>query len=355
MKRTVILVQHFTNAAMDFQGGSTLVPKSFDIIESIYNRQFWSIVKRFPIMGDHTDNRKGSSKKLWIFFLLAVLIVVAVIVILSLGEEESWDAVPDAFTATVEILPTEAFAPTEEFTPVMTYEVLKVYPHDPQAFTQGLVYYQGFLYESTGLYGESSLRQVDLESGEVLDQVDLPDEFFAEGLAIFDNKLFQLTWREGMGFIYALEDFSLVDQFTYQTEGWGLTHDGERLIMSDGTNKLYFLDPDSLKVTGSIDVTFMGEEIVRLNELEYVRGEIYANIWQTDTIARIDPATGDVLGWIDLRDILPKDLQTPGTDVLNGIAYDSENGRLFITGKRWPRLYEIRLLPSALPFPDLDY
>jgi len=188
----------------------------------------------------------------------------------------------------------------------------------------------------------------------VLEKVNLADEFFAEGLAIFDNKLFQLTWREGMGFIYALEDFTRLDQFTYQTEGWGLTHDGERLIMSDGTNRLYFLDPISLQVMGTIDVTFFGEAVLRLNELEYIRGEIFANIWQTDNIVRIDPETGEVIGWIDLRGILPEDLRTPETDVLNGIAYDTETERLFVTGKRWPRLYEIRLLPSALPFPNLN-
>ena len=305
-------------------------------------------------MGDQNGNRKGSSKKLWIILLLAALILGTILILRGLEEEEVQDTTPEVFTPTVEILQPEAFPPTDEFTPVMTYEVLNVFPHDPEAFTQGLVYYQDYLYESTGLYGESSLRKVDLETGEVLKNVGLPDEYFAEGLAIFDNKLFQLTWREGVGFIYDVDDFSLLDQFAYQTEGWGLTHDGKQLILSDGTNNLYFLDPGSLEITDSIEVTFMGEEIVRLNELEYIRGEIYANIWQTDTIVRIDPKSGDVLGWIDLRGILPEDLRTPDTDVLNGIAYDHENGRLFITGKRWPRLYEIRLLPSALPFPNLD-
>jgi glutamine cyclotransferase len=305
-------------------------------------------------MGDRTENRKISPKILWIFLLLAVLILGAVFTICFLEEEKIQESVPEVFTPTEEMLPTEAFTPTEEFTPVMTYEVLNVFPHDPNAFTQGLVYHKGYLYESTGLYGQSSLRKVDLETGEVLKNVELPDQFFAEGLAIFDNKLIQLTWREGTGFIYDLEKFSLIDQFTYKTEGWGLTHDGERLILSDGTNNLYFLDPSSLEVTGSIEVTFMEKEIVRLNELEYIRGEIYANIWQTDTIVRIDPKTGDVLGWIDLQGILPEDLRTPETDVLNGIAFDPECGRLFITGKRWPRLYEIRLLPSALPFPNLN-
>ena len=242
----------------------------------------------------------------------------------------------------------------EEFTPVMTYEVLSEFPHDPQAFTQGLVYHEGFLYESTGLYGESSLRKVDLETGKVLEQLDLADEFFAEGLAFYDNKLYQLTWREGTGFIYYLEDFALLDQFSYQTEGWGLAHDGKHLIMSDGTNKLYFLDPGSQQIVKTIEVTFMGEAITRLNELEYIRGELFANIWQRNYIVRIDPETGEVLGWIDLSGILPEELQIPETDVLNGIAYDPAADRLFITGKRWPRLYEIRLLPSALPFPIIN-
>jgi len=227
----------------------------------------------------------------------------------------------------------------------MTYEVLNVFPHDPQAFTQGLVFHEGYLYESTGLYGESSLRKVDLETGEVLQQVNLPSEFFGEGLALYEDQLIQLTWREGVGFIYDLADFSLQGQFEYQTEGWGLTHDGERLIMSDGTNNLYFLDPNTLQITEIVEVTFMGEEIVLLNELEYIRGEIFANIWQSEDIVRINPETGEVLGWIDLSGILPEELRTPGTDVLNGIAYDHEGDRLFITGKRWPRLYEILLVP----------
>jgi len=297
-------------------------------------------------MSNHLNNQLDLIKKRWILLLLPLLILGAVILILSLDKE-------DRVSIPNEITPSEVVTPTDEFTPVMTYEVLNAYPHDPQAFTQGLVFHDGYLYESTGLYGESSLRQVDLETGEVLRQVDLSDEYFGEGLALYDEKLFQLTWREGTGFIYDLEDFSLIDQFSYQTEGWGLTYNGKRLIMSDGSNMLYFLDPDSLQITGNIEVTFMGEAVVRLNELEYVRGEIYANIWQTDTIARIDPQSGDILGWIDLSGILPEDLRTPETDVLNGIAFDQENDRLFITGKRWPRLYEIRLLPSALPFPNL--
>ncbi len=296
------------------------------------------------------ENRKGIWKNGWILLLLSILIAGAVLLIVFLDNEDIPNANHESFTPTIAFTPTPVFTPspaatrTEEFTPVMTYEVLNIFPHDPQAFTQGLVYHEGYLYESTGLYGESSLRKVELETGEVLRKVDLSEAYFAEGLALYEDRLFQLTWREGTGFIYGLEDFSLIDQFVYQTEGWGLTHDGERLIMSDGTNNLYFLDPNTLQITKTLEVTFMGEQIVRLNELEYIRGEIYANIWQTDYIVRIDPTTGDVLGWIDLGGILPKDLRG-GTDVLNGIAYDQEGDRLFVTGKFWPQLYEIQLIP----------
>jgi len=296
------------------------------------------------------ENRKGIWKNGWILLLLSILIAGAVLLIVFLDNEDIPNANHESFTPTIAFTPTPVFTPspaatrTEEFTPVMTYEVLNIFPHDPQAFTQGLVYHEGYLYESTGLYGGSSLRKVELETGEVLRKVDLSEAYFAEGLALYEDRLFQLTWREGTGFIYGLEDFSLIDQFVYQTEGWGLTHDGERLIMSDGTNNLYFLDPNTLQITKTLEVTFMGEEIVRLNELEYIRGEIYANIWQTDYIVRIDPTTGDVLGWIDLGGILPEDLRG-GTDVLNGIAYDQEGDRLFVTGKFWPQLYEIQLIP----------
>jgi len=232
-----------------------------------------------------------------------------------------------------------------ELSTYMTYEVVNAYPHDPQAFTQGLLYHDGYLYESTGLYGESSLRKVVLETGEVLQHVDLPAEYFGEGLALWEDTLLQLTWREGTGFIYALEDFSELGRFSYETEGWGLTHDGERLIMSDGSADLFFIDPEDFEVMRSVEVTYQGQPIQRLNELEYIRGEVYANIWLTDDIIRIDPVTGEVIGWIDLFGILPDELRTPDTDVLNGIAYDMEGDRLFVTGKNWPLLFEIRLVP----------
>jgi glutamine cyclotransferase len=229
--------------------------------------------------------------------------------------------------------------------PEMTYEVITSYPHDPSAFTQGLVYWEGYFYESTGLYGESSLRKVAIETGEVLQKTDLPQAYFGEGLTLWQDQLIQLTWREGTGFIYNLEYFTLIEDFTYPTEGWGLTHDGTHLIMSDGSPTLFYLDPETFQVVNRVNVFYQGQNISRINELEYIRGEIFANIWQTDDIIRIDPHTGEVMGWIDLGGLLPNAERTPATDVLNGIAYDPENDRLFITGKRWPKVYEVRLLP----------
>lgn len=233
----------------------------------------------------------------------------------------------------------------ETLTEHMTYEVIQAYPHDPAAFTQGLVYLDGYLYESTGLYGESSLRKVDLETGEVLQQINLTNEVFAEGLTDWADTLVQLTWREGLGYVYNRADFDLLDEFQYETEGWGLTQDGERLIMSDGTSTLFFLAPETFEVIGTVNVSDAGEDVQRLNELEWVGGQVFANIWQTDDIVRIDPATGEVLGWIDLAGLLPDALRTEDTDVLNGIAYDPAGDRLFVTGKKWPQLYEIRLVP----------
>jgi glutaminyl-peptide cyclotransferase len=233
----------------------------------------------------------------------------------------------------------------DKLSPYMTYEVVRAYPHDPGAFTQGLIYHEGFLYESTGLYGASSLRKVALETGDVLLQVDLPPDYFGEGLTLWEDTLLQLTWLEETGFIYNLEDFSELGRFSYATEGWGLTHDGTHLIMSDGSATLYFLDPEDFQVINSVSVTYQGERVESLNELEYIHGEVFANIWLTDDIVRIDPETGMVMGWIDLQGILPDELRTPTTDVLNGIAYDHEGQRLFVTGKHWPMLYEIRLVP----------
>lgn len=234
----------------------------------------------------------------------------------------------------------------DELPRYLTYEVVNAFPHDPEAFTQGLVYHQGHLFESTGLYGHSSLRKVELETGKVLNQVDLPERYFAEGLALWEGTLLQLTWREGTGFIYALDDLQKIGTFNYPTEGWGLTHNGEYLIMSDGSDRLFFLDPITYGVTGQTEVNDQGDPVMRLNELEYIKGEVYANIWMTDQIVRIDHTTGAVKGWIDLAGILPDEFRLPETDVLNGIAYDAVGERLFVTGKNWPFLFEIRLVEA---------
>jgi glutamine cyclotransferase len=225
------------------------------------------------------------------------------------------------------------------------YKVTASYPHDPEAFTQGLVYVDGSMYEGTGLVGRSSLRRVDLETGEVQKTKELPGPYFGEGITLFRDSIYQLTWQSHVGFVYDKSTFEEKHRFTYTTEGWGLTHDGKHLIMSDGTAKLYFLDPQSLEVTGYIDVLDAPEEIgeLRLNELEYVRGEIYANVWPTNYIIRINPSSGRVRGWADMTGILDTKGAGSSVDVLNGIAYDARHNRLFVTGKLWPWLFEIKL------------
>lgn len=225
------------------------------------------------------------------------------------------------------------------------YRIVNVYPHDPDAFTQGLVFRDGSLFESTGLNGRSSVRQVRLETGEVIRQHPVESQHFAEGLTDWGNRLIQLTWQSHMAFVYDATTFALQRTFSYQGEGWGLTHDQRRLIMSDGTSTLRFLDPETWKENGRLSVTEGGQPVARLNELEVVRGEIFANVWQTDHLVMIDPRSGHVTGRVDLRGLLsPADRLEP-VDVLNGIAYDATHDRLFVTGKLWPRLFEIRLQP----------
>jgi glutamine cyclotransferase len=232
--------------------------------------------------------------------------------------------------------------------PVYGYEVVNTYPHDAKAFTQGLFYLNGYLYESTGLKYESSIRKVRLETGEVLQKREIPSQYFGEGIVNWDDRLVELTWQAQVGFVYDLSTFELRRQFDYVGEGWGLTRDDRRIIMSDGTNELRFFEPKTLQEEGRISVTYRGQPVGQLNELEWVKGEIYANIWQTDWIARIDPDTGRVVGWIDLTGLLDPSERVPGqTDVLNGIAYDAEDDRLFVTGKRWPSMFEIRLERKA--------
>jgi glutamine cyclotransferase len=249
------------------------------------------------------------------------------------------------YTLTAAILFTIASGATISGRPC-TYQIVHTYPHDPKAFTQGLIYVDGHLYESTGLNGDSSLRMVDLTTGRILQKYDLPQDYFGEGLTDWGSTLIQLTWKAHTAFVYDRFSFRLLKTFHYSGEGWGLTHDFKQLIMSDGTSYLRFLDPSNFKVMRRLQVIDdSGHPIDNLNELEFIRGEIYANVWHSDDVLRISPETGEVLGVIDLRGIIDKRELQGGDAVLNGIAYDAPNNRLFVTGKLWPSLFEIRTLP----------
>ena len=225
--------------------------------------------------------------------------------------------------------------------PVVAYDVVTSYPHDPQAFTQGLIYRDGGLYESTGLNGRSSLRRVRLDTGEVLQQTRVDTRYFAEGMTDWGGTLIQLTYTTNLGFVYNRSTLALEETFTYTGEGWGLTQDGQRLIMSDGTAVLRFLDPVTRRETSRVTVSAAGRPVEHLNELEFIKGEVWANVWLTNRIAIIQPATGRVRAWLDLAGLLPA--ASTGHDVLNGIAYDAAGDRVFVTGKLWPRLFEIRI------------
>ena len=226
-----------------------------------------------------------------------------------------------------------------------TYQIIDTVPHDDGAFTQGLFFENGVFYESTGRYGSSSVRKVNPPTGEIIKIHDLPDQFFGEGLTVVGGKIIQLTWRSKVGFVYDKETFELEKEFSYQTEGWGITYDGSRLIMTDGTDKLYFLDATTFKLIGQIKVSDRGAPVTRLNELEFINGEIFANVWGTDSIVRINPQTGKVVGWISLQGLRDKETLVRPVDVLNGIAYDEKNDRLFVTGKLWPMVFQIKLVP----------
>ena len=270
--------------------------------------------------------KKKSAKKrkrlyLYIPALLAVLLILLVIYVV------------------------EANSATSEF---YTYKIVNTYPHDPNAFTQGLVYEDGYLYEGTGLQGASTIRKVELETGKVLQIYHLPDQYFGEGITIFDDKIIQLTYLKQTGFEYDKKTFKLLRDFSYKTEGWGLTHDGKHLIMSDGTPVLSFLDPETFELVSRVLVYNRGILQEYLNELEYINGKIFANIWQTDEIAIIDPKSGVVTSIIDLEGILKERDIHGQIDVLNGIAYDAKKKRLFVTGKFWPKLFEIKLVPKKL-------
>jgi len=231
--------------------------------------------------------------------------------------------------------------------PVYGYRVVHSYPHDPQAFTEGLFYRDGQLYEATGQVGESSIRRVDLATGKVLQQVELPPPEYGEGIIAWQDKLIELTWKSHHGYIYDLKSFQRLGRFDYPGEGWSLTRNATHLLMSDGTPDIRVLDPSTLAQVGTIHVTAEGKPVANLNELEWIKGQIWANVWMTNRIARIDPATGHVVGWVDLTGLQPplQDKDDTIDDVLNGIAYDAKHDRIYVTGKRWPRLFEIKLTP----------
>ena len=260
--------------------------------------------------------------------------------------------------------PAAAPAATQKI-PVSTYEIVKAYPHDGRAFTQGLVFHDGYLYESTGELGESTLRKVEIETGKAVQKISMPTDVFAEGMTILGDKIYQISWQNHKAWQYDLA-FKTLNTFSYQGEGWGLTHDGKNLILSDGTHLLKFIDPETFKLQHTIAVMHDGRPLYLLNELEMVKGEIWANIWHSEEketgttqgllpnlgrpnmIARIDPANGNVVGWIDLSGISPRDQEGDrrAENTLNGIAYDAAGDRIFVTGKNWKNLYEIKLKPK---------
>jgi glutamine cyclotransferase len=248
--------------------------------------------------------------------------------------------------------PANAATKTSGKVPTYTYEIANTYPHDPKAFTQGLVFYNGFFYEGTGGRQRdsfhSSLRKTEVESGKVLQKFDLAGEFFGEGITIFNGKIYQITWEEQTAFVYDLNDFKLLKQFHYTGEGWGLTHDDKNLIMSDGTHVIRFINPENFETVRTIAVLDeQGKPVMELNELEFVKGEIWSNVWQKGVIIRIDPTNGKLLGKIDLNKLADQQMNSSrDADVLNGIAYDEANDRIFITGKKWDKVFEIKLKPK---------
>ncbi len=243
-------------------------------------------------------------------------------------------------------------AATNSTVPVDTYEIVKTFRHDGDAFTQGLVFVNGFFYESTGQYGDSTLRKVEVETGKVLQKYDIAKEYFAEGMTILNDKIYQITWDQQTAFQYDM-NFKLIKEFRYAGEGWGLTNDGTNLIMSDGTHVIRFINPETFETIRTIVVNDeKGKPLMKLNELEYVKGEIWANVWHSESInkpnhiARINPADGKLLGWIDLQGISPEDVQRDSENTLNGIAYDAATDRIFVTGKQWKKLFEIKVKPK---------
>lgn len=271
---------------------------------------------------------------------LAVVAVIAAVAWARMGRDDGGDEEPHEIGAGAG---TGAPAAPER----LVARVIHTYPHAPDAFTQGLLWHEGHLYESTGLHRRSSVREVDLESGEVLRRRDIEDpQIFAEGLARVGDRLFQITWQENRAFVYGLRDFSPIREFTYEGEGWGLCFDGEHLVMSDGSDRLFFRDPETFEVERTVHVRDRGRPVDQLNELECVDGAVWSNVWQTDQILRIDPATGRVTAIVDARGLLTEEEQLDA-DVLNGIAWIPERGHFVITGKEWPHLFEVELVPRA--------
>jgi glutamine cyclotransferase len=248
--------------------------------------------------------------------------------------------------ATRSVLSEAATNGNPQAVPAFRATIVNTYAHDPRAFTQGLEFFGGYLYESTGRSGKSSLRQTVLETGAILKRVNLPPQYFGEGLTIFHGKIYQLTWLSKLGFVYDLATFRKEGEFHYEFEGWGLTHDDNALILSDGTNKLQFLDPTSFKVTKTVEVYSRNAAVTNLNELEYIDGQIWANIWHSSRIAKIDPKSGQVTAWIELAPLVNEGEPEP-EDVLNGIAYDAKRGRIFVTGKDWAEIFEIKVAGTA--------
>jgi glutamine cyclotransferase len=249
-----------------------------------------------------------------------------------------------AFVLSYSNFPESQVPSSSDIIPVYTYNIVNTYPHDRNAFTQGLVFEDGVLYEGTGGFGHSTLRRVELETGDILQIRELAAQFFGEGITICENKIIQLTWKSKIGFVYDKNSFELLQEFNYSTEGWGITYDGARLIMSDGTSTLHFLDPQTFEEIGQLGVFDNDGPVTKLNELEYVQGEIYANVWQTDRVARIAPGTSRVIGWVELGGLLTTEDRHESVGVLNGIAYDAKTARLFVTGKLWPKLFDIELI-----------
>jgi glutamine cyclotransferase len=235
----------------------------------------------------------------------------------------------------------------DQRTPRFSFRVVKAFPHDPTAFTQGIVFADGIFYESTGLRGHSTLRKVTPETGAVIQQVRVEDRYFAEGLALVGDELLQLTWEENEGLVYDKATLRRLRTFSYPTEGWGMAFEGKSLVMSDGSSRLFFLDPKTQRPVRSIQVLEGGHPVERLNELEFVRGELWANVWQTDRIVKINHRTGQVTGWIDLEGLLRPDARGPEGDVLNGIAWDRAGDRIFVTGKKWPWVFQIEVVPVS--------